>query len=620
MKTPSIRFIIPILSGSLLSLLTGCGSGEEPVVPESNSLSELKHSHITIMRFWESSENIDLVRPLNPSVIAWGSDPLEVENLNVFKARMTQNREAGVILQASNAFILTATAKVLHDEPKYQKAVCKDIGGIPIVPPWAEEKYNGVPTYWGCTNHPLFRAQVKERVVDGISSGANMLHIDDHLGTYAASYFAGGCFCEYCMDGFREFLTGRYSKQELLAMGIEDPGSFIYDDLVRATGITSFAQYQEAAGKDRIPLREEFLDFQREAAVAFVQLLGNIADSVAGRDIPVGVNAYNLKPWALPTSRHADYFSNEVQHYGHEDSIPPLAFMLGTALGKPVFATGEGKDWVKAKLDKTVTRVQRWIANAYSFGHYFSYSYNQWGFSPETGTMWYQVPISIYEPLCSFITENADLFDGFEPVAQVALLYDNAACEAGDWRVREVNRDLQFANIPTGLVIQGDKHLQFSTDPEELEKYELLLVPEGTLTSEPANELVKTAGEQGKLVEWTGMDQLATRIDPMVSLTGGEKIWTLPRQKTSPDGTELVIHLLNQDYDPESDSMNEKTDFELFVHKELTGDNTAGNAWIYAPGENPLELEVEQADGGARISVPALDLWAIVSIGSSKDH
>ena len=115
-------------------------------------------------------------------------------------------------------------------------------------------------------------------------------------------------------------------------------------------------------------------------------------------------------------------------------------------------------------------------------------------------------------------------------------------------------------------------------------------------------------------MEWTGMDELVTRIDPQLKLTSGEKIWTLPRQKISDKGTELVIHLLNQDYDPVNDRMNRKSNFDLFVSQELSGGNPAGSAWIYSPGSQAIELEVEQAEGGARIRVRDLDLWAIVKI------
>ena len=599
----------------ILVLTTGCGGGVDYTDTPGGSLADLKHSHIILMP-GGVPEDFNVLQPLNPSVVAWGNDPVQnLDNLESFRKTLDSYREVGVVLQASNAWMLTATGIVLHDDPRYQEAVCMDIGGIPIVPPWLDGEYKGVPSYWGCSNHPLFRAQVKERVIAGISSGANMLHVDDHLGTYASSLWAGGCFCEYCMEGFRIWLTEKISDQELRTRGIEDPGSFNYADLVRAQGITTREEYKTATGSGRIPLREEFLDFQREAAAAFIGYLGTVADSTAGKDIPVGVNAYNLQPTQLSTSHNADYFSNEVQHYGHEDSIPPLTFMLGTALGKPVFATASGVDWVNAQLDKSVTRVQRWIATAYSFGHYFMYAYKQWGFTEETGTIWYQVPISIYEPLCHFITENAELFDDYEAVAQVGLLYDNAACEEGDWWVREVCRELNYANIPTGLAVSGDKHLKFSTPPEKLAEFEWLLVPQGTDQGKSQNELFETALEQGKLLEWTGMDELLTRIDPILTLTNGEKVWALPRQKKATNGTELVIHLLNQDYDPDSDSMNRKTDVEVFISQRLIGGIPADEAWIFAPGTEPVELEVVQTEGGVKIKVPVLDLWAILKTG-----
>ncbi len=104
----------------------------------------------------------------------------------------------------------------------------------------------------------------------------------------------------------------------------------------------------------------------------------------------------------------------------------------------------------------------------------------------------------------------------------------------------------------------------------------------------------------------------------MIALTNGEMVWTLPRQKTVQNGTELVIHLLNQDYDQDSDSMNKKSGVEVFISQRLTDGVPAEEAWIYAPGSEPAELEVIQAQGGSKVTVPALDLWAIVKTGPGR--
>lgn len=612
-----MRYLSLIFTGCILLMLSACGGSEDPSFQVSKALPELKHSHITLMH-GRGEQADSMFRLLKPSVIAWGSDPVrQLDDLEAFRKMLDQYAEKGIILNASNVWILTATNKVYHDDPLYQEAVCVDIEGVPIIPFWREDAfYKGVPDYWACTNHPLFRSQAKERVVAGIRSGATIQHIDDHLGTYAACFMEGmaGCFCEHCMEGFRKWLNNTYSLGELDSKELEDPQSFDYAALLRSRGITTRELFLEARAKEEIPLWEDFLDFQREAAAEFIKVLGEAADSTAGKDIPIGINAYNIAPRHLSTSHYADYFCNEVQHYDHEDSIPPVSFMLGTALDMPVFATGTGVCWVYARDNKSVTRVRRWIAGAYAFGHYFMYSNSQWGFTEETGTITYQVPLSIYEPLCRFITENRHLFDGYEAVAQVGLLYDNAACNAGDWWVREVNRELHYENIPTALVLMEDKQLRFSTPAEQLEEYDLLLVPEGSPTEEPLNELIETARQKGKLMEWTGTDELVSRIDPQVRLMGGEKVWTLPRRKDSENGNELVIHLLNQDYDAANDLMNGKTHMDLFVSRDLTGDNPAGSAWFYSSNKGPMELEVEQAEDGAWIRVPELDLWAIVKI------
>lgn len=616
--------ILPVKPGvsfflvCFLFLLTCCGGSSGQSDTSGGPLSNLRHSHITLMQSGEI-EDMSLLRTIHPTVVAWGSDPVgSLDDLAPFRERLARYKELGIVLQASNAWMLTATPSVLYHEPQYREAVCVDIGGVPIVPPWLDGTYEGIPSYWGCSNHPLFRSQVKERVIAGISSGANMQHVDDHLGTFASSLWAGGCFCDFCMEGFRLWLTSMFSEEELQEKGIEDPGSFSYGNFLREQGITNRADYLSATGRGDIPMREEFLDFQRESAAGFIRQLGVVADSTAGKDIPLGVNAWNLEPTQLSTSHHADYFSNEVQHYHHEDSIPPVVYMLGTALGKPVFATGSGEDWVHAWQEKSITRVQRWIATAYSFGHYFMYAHNQWGFSEETGTIWYKVPISIYEPLCQFITEYAGLFDGYEAVAQVGILYDNAACRDGNWWVREVSRELLYANIPVGLAVSGDKHLRFSTDPEQLEGFDLLLVPGNHVLEKEEEDLVKAAMEQGKLMEWTGNEALLSTIEPMVSLNNGEKVWSLPRQKKTRNGRELVIHLLNQDYDQGNDRMNMKSDVEVFVSQRLTGNRPAEKAWIYAPGAEPEELEVLQAEGGIRLRIPAIDLWTIITFEFKK--
>jgi hypothetical protein len=369
-----------------------------------------------------------------------------------------------------------------------------------------------------------------------------------------------------------------------------------------------------AKSRGNIPLLDEFLTFQRESAAEFVRELGTIADSVAGRSIPLGVNSWNLIPGQLATSHYADYFANEVSHFDVEDLIPPMCYLLGNSMEKPVFSTGTGEDWIMINHNPAPTRVQRWIATAYAFGNYFMYSWNKWGFSNETGTLWTRIPIEYYEPICSFITENADLFDDYKSVAQVGILYDNQACRNGNWEVREVCRELHYENIPIGLVILGDEFLQFETMQEHLDQYDLIVVPGSSQLSTKAQELLEPMMKEDKVITWKDASAVSERIDPFISLTNGEKVWAIPRIKYGSSGKSVVIHLLNQDYDASKDKMHLKENIEVFISDKLIGNMPETSVKLYAPGQKEKTVEFQPSGDGINITLPSLNLWAIIKI------
>jgi hypothetical protein len=558
-------------------------------------------------------DDIEAFRPLRPSVVAWGNDAVHLRNNPKPPEKLARDyRELGIKLQACNVWMLTATGRVLYDEPEYRDAVCVDIAGDPIVPGWLDSNYKGVKHYWGCTNHPLFRKQLAERVRIGITSGANMLHLDDHLGTSAAANHSGGCFCGFCMKGFRAWLQQNFTASDLATKGIDDLGSFDYRATVRHAGFTDRKTYKQGMWRKKVPLQEEFLAFQRDAAAEFVRQLGDVARRAAGQPVPVGVNSYNLSPTQLATSHHADFFANEVQHYDQEDTIPPMVYLLGTALGKPVFSTGSGHCWIRVQQHDDVSRVRRWIATAHAFGHYSMFAYKKWGFSEETGTKWYITPISTYEPLCRFINENAELFDGYEPVAQVGVLYDNATCRNHRWQVRDICRELHYANVPCGLVLAGDGYLRHPLTEDALEAFDLVVVPtDASLTGAQA-ELLKRFRDRDRAISWSGVDDVSKRVEPFVSLTNGDKVWALPRKVPNRSNDPTVIHLLNQDYDPQKDTMRAKSDLKIWIRRALVGNAT--RATLVVPGKSPRTLALKATADSVSTTVPALDMWVILKI------
>ena len=327
------------------------------------------------------------------------------------------------------------------------------------------------------------------------------------------------------------------------------------------------------------------------------------------------MNAYNLFPAQLATAHLGDFFASELEHFGQEETLPPMAYMLGTALSKPVFATGAAECWIRVLQRNDVTRVRRWIATAYAFGHYFMFAYKKWGFSPESGTQWYETPISTYEPFCRFITENAGLFDDYEPLAQVGVLYDNAACRADHWEVREVCRELHDANISCAVALAGDDWLRHELTAEELAQFEIVVIPSDAVPTGSQAGLLKRWKEQGNAICWSGIDELRRRFRPWISTKNGEHVWTLPRRKPNEPGAPVVIHLLNQDYNDETDAMHVKTNVVLSIAEYLSKKLRIGKATLFSPCEDEQELVIARKESGAEVVIPRLELWAILRLG-----
>ncbi len=569
----------------------------------------VKHSAITLMPEGEPDE-ISAFNPLHPSVVAWGMDAIHTGmDVESMKNKMDEYKEIGIEHLACNVWMLTATNRFLYQHPEYQKAVCVDIEQNPITPGWLDSEYRGIKSYWGCTNNPLYRKLLMERAEIGIKAGANMLHLDDHMGTAAAAIHSGGCFCSYCMKGFNFWLQKNYSSAELESMNIPNIQDFNYAQMVKDAGFSTLEKYNQGINRNQVPLHDKFLAYQLEAAAATVKQLSVVAASVAGREVPVGVNSWNLDPTQLATAHYADYFSNEVQHFNVEDLTPPFVYRLGTALDKPVFSTGTGEDWILAGEKDMPVRIKRWIATAYAHGHFFMYSWNKWGFSEETGTQWYQIPIEYYEQYCNFISENPELFDGFEPVETIAILYENEVIRNGNNEVKNICRDLNYANIPNGLAVSGDEWLVHPLTQKDLSDFDCLIIPTATNLSVNEKELLDEYAQDHKIVNWTTSEETVSKLPRLLKIENTDKVWALPRKKEN----KMVIHLLNQDYDEQLDKMNIKSGFQLFLDNQLTG-NTDRTFTLYLPNEKPVKLNTQKVKNGTMATIPSLDLWGIVKV------
>jgi len=147
-----------------------------------------------------------------------------------------------------------------------------------------------------------------------------------------------------------------------------------------------------------------------------------------------------------------------------------------------------------------------------------------------------------------------------------------------------------------------------------LNQFELVVVPEGSELPEHLAGQAERMREEGKIISWTGVDELRSRITPLVSLRNSENIWTLPRKIPGDTDSPLVIHLLNQDYDEEGDRMMVKSGVEIFLSERLMDGRSPNKVTAFTPGSDPQELEISHEGQGVVVTLPELNLWAILKI------
>ena len=168
------------------------------------------------------------------TVLAWGGAST--------REKVRELRLLGVHSTGS-MWCLTAGAKTLHDDADLREAVCRTLFGEPIAVWWLfDNVHEGTPTWFGCTNHPVFRAHVRKRVAEEMRGGAAGLHVDDHLGTAHTTAFLNGCFCDLCIAGFSDWLVEHGTASDAEAAGVTTWKAFDYRDLLRRH-VSSDAEY-----------------------------------------------------------------------------------------------------------------------------------------------------------------------------------------------------------------------------------------------------------------------------------------------------------------------------------------------------------------------------------------
>ncbi len=511
-----------------------------------------------------------------------------------------------------------------HD-PQWQQGLWRDVNGNLLRVPWVRPP-DPFPPESGmiCTNHPLYLQQKFEEVDLAIAGEPYSFHIDDSLGT--ATILRGkppGCFCRYCLDGFRSYLKTSVRAEKLRGLGITNLDAFDYGAYLRARSATDVT---------RDTLWTDFQDFQLERAVDNTAKMIERARQQRGEWIPVGANA-PVVGWHIVFAPLLDYIAAEVGTDAKEEKFgakPMLNYKMGEALGMAIAATGIYRDWVRLLIHDIPDLVRGWVAESYAMGGNFIVPHKEWGLVQLTGE---DLPISTaypadpekIGPLYKFVRDYPELFEGYKPLAQVGLLYDYWASRGGfrgnempqtagarPAALHDICLELASANIQFGMVVAGGGPFHHELQQEDLAPYDYLIANDALMVDGRQRELLDAWDRNGKLIRWNGIDSVRPHVEQLLEAEPAGDIWVLPRVIPGRKDRPLVCHVLNRAFDAKTERMVRHRAVKVRLHKKLFDGRPYKTCTLFMERRWPLELPLRVDGDMLEIYVPYLELWGVL--------
>lgn len=605
-----------------------------PILRAVSPAPPLKHSDVIFMGPREKQ----IYEIYGATVVSWGGHAYsdDPKAISQFAARVKDAHDLGMRYCAGAAF-RTAFAGMMDFDPDWRESLCLTIEGKPITVPWLwdhKHQKTGEPAYWFCTSAPGYRKFLKSQVTLGMKADVEGLHIDDYNGTAGTEYH-GCCFCRYCMAAFSEFVKNKIPPERLKTAGIASTQGFDYGVFLKSKGISTVERFKRILG-DGAFLGPDYITFMYRHAAGFVGEARRYGEDLAGHPLLLCVNSSASDPKSLIIAPQLSYFCGEVGH-GAERSpwgpkrnaelAPVWTFKLANAVGRFQACTGSGGDWAYVDANKKPGLVRTWIAQDYAFGHALMAPHRQWAYTKDKGTHWYQSRPEDFAHVYRFIRRNADLFDEYEDVALVGLLYDNATARRSARDMREACLWLAQNNIPFELALAGDDWLDARLTTAQLAKYRALVVVEPLTLDASQNKALDAAAK--RLIRWnpeTGIDDAALDklLPRQIRFGSNENIVAIARAVPGKPTAPAILHLLNRNYDEPSDAVRKIANVKVALDRALFGGRTFSKATLSAPppaldfknpgASEPRALRLDPSPAGVTLTIPELDLWGIVKL------
>ncbi len=512
------------------------------------------------------------------------------------------------------------------DEPGMQAAVCLDFDGQPIKIGWmGGHLYKGRWPGFYCSNHPRYRAYLRHQVYMFCEVGVDGIMVDDGGGTFFVRN-RGGCFCRYCMAGFRQYLKAECTAEELAQLGIRNIDTFDYRQFL-ADRANNNKEYMALQRQHKIPLSREFQDFLLQSDVSLFDSLQKMSCNLSGRHIPMGWDNVDFGGARAPYYPSWDVFFPEINYQrfavdgrGSDDVLPPGIVMLNKlsdALGKWYTPTPAPRSWGSIMEGNRTGLLQQWIALTHANGGSLRYPRKGWIFS-ET-TPWYYPPKQAFEPLYDFVRKHRELFDDYEAFQQVGVLFTQVDQSCGGkyyTPLKHVCAGLVNANIPFGVAVAGDELLAKRLTGDEADRFDVMLIPEPIRLIDGQAEIVERWQAEGIAVAIKPGDDVAEKIaghvQPLVSLESNSRVWLFPRAIGGKTDASWVCHVVNAAYDAKRNLVVKQENVVASFANSLWKGRPPGTVTYHTIGQPPRVLPLAHAGDLLRVMIPEVDLWGIL--------
>ena len=519
-------------------------------------------------------------------------------------------------------------------DSNFMESTVRDLNNKPAVTWWVHT-YKGHPSYHFCTNAPGYRHYLMYQLRRVMEAGTDWLMIDSAIPTIGAlNARYGGCFCQHCMAGFRDYLKEELDTPAREALQIDDLAAFDYRDYLLSRDFTDQRYRAEIlAFPATIPLAREYFNYQWSEVNALFREFKRYAQEF-GDSVPMSSNSpYYWAEFMYAVDAH-DFYTNEMEYRPPEDEVLPsepiYTFKLADALGKLVAITGVPSAFEPYRLHDRPGHIRLWIAQAYAHGHVFMVPDKMWThrFAGEPDR-WYHSKPGDYEDLYHFLRDYPDLFDGYESVASVALIFSNNSVRQylgerlSSGHLGGQNRSapktdlvkaclaLSAANVDYRIIVAGDDWVDDRLLDADLSQFRAVVRFEPSHLSGEQEAKLSSAADQ--LVTWSAADALIEAAGRNIRVAGAENLSVLPRFQPENASSPLVCHLINSSYDPQADTFHTQREVDLTIGESMLG-RVFTSATLFAPGRAPIAVDCRVLDDATTVTVPHLDMWAIVKL------